>query len=139
MVAETDQALKVRVLSPDRLVLEGEADYVVLRSTEGDLAIHPGHEPLVTPLDITAVRYRAPGGSERRLAVHHGYLRVMENDVLILAQIAERGDQIDAVRARAARERAERRLREARPETDTRRTERSLRKALIRLLVIGRE
>ncbi len=139
MAADTDSPLHIKILSVDRLVFEGEGQYVVARSTEGDLGVHPGHEALVTPLDITALRLQPGDGAEAELqfAVHRGYLRVRDNDVLILADSAEASDEIDAPRAKQARDRARSHLAGESANVDLLRAEMALRRALVRLQIKG--
>ena len=94
----------------------------------------PNHAPLVVALDIAPLRYRKDG-VEHFVAVASGFMEVKDNRVSILAPTAETEAEIDFVRAESAKERAERRIAEHAPETDVRRAELALRRALMRLKI----
>ncbi|MFN8521547.1 MAG: F0F1 ATP synthase subunit epsilon [Chloroflexota bacterium] len=105
--------LTVEVVTADRQVLTDEdVDMVVAPGSEGVVGILPRHAPLLTTLGSGAIRIRK-GNTESEMAVSGGFLQVNRDRVLILADTAEREDEIDESRAQAARERAERTLREA--------------------------
>lgn len=104
-------SLQVEVVSPERVLYEGEADMVVARTTEGELAFLTGHAPLLGALEIGKLRVVRTEGGEEVAAVHGGFVEVRDNRVIVLSDVAELASQIDAERARAARERAEERLR----------------------------
>lgn len=104
-------SLQVEVVSPERVLYEGEADMVVARTTEGELAFLTGHAPLLGALEIGKLRVIRTEGGEEVAAVHGGFVEVRDNRVIVLSDVAELASQIDAERARAARERAEERLR----------------------------
>lgn len=110
------------LVTPERVLFEGEADFVVMRTEGGEIMFLPNHAPFVAAVDITVVRI-APAGSEPspaagppeassatdevKAAVHGGYVHVADNAVLVLAGVAELADEIDVDRARRALERAE--------------------------------
>ncbi len=126
--------LTVSVVTPDGPVLEDSFEMVSCKAESGELGILPGHIPLVAPLSISAVRLK--GENPQRIAVSGGFLEVRPDKVTILAQSAERPDDIDIKRARAAKERAERRLHAKQDEIDFRRAELALKRALNRIEVI---
>ncbi|SES10937.1 F-type H+-transporting ATPase subunit epsilon [Gracilibacillus ureilyticus] len=126
--------LTVSVVTPDGPVLEDTFEMVSCKAESGELGILPGHIPLVAPLSISAVRLKGP--NPQRIAVSGGFLEVRPDKVTILAQSAERPDEIDVERARAAKERAERRLQAKQDEIDFRRAEHALKRALNRLDVV---
>lgn len=97
-----------------------------------DLGILPGHLPLVTPLKIAPIRIKI-GGQTEVIAVNGGFLEVRKDKVVILAESAERSEEIDVERARAARERAELRLQSKQEQIDHHRAEVALQRALNRL------
>jgi F-type H+-transporting ATPase subunit epsilon len=103
-------ALDVALVSPERILFTGEADMVICRTTDGEIAFLTGHAPLVGALGIGAVRIKLADGSERMAAVHGGFVEVRDNRVSILSDVAELPEQIDVERARRAKEEAERRL-----------------------------
>jgi len=98
--------LKLELATPTRLVVADAADEVVVPGREGYFGVLPGHAPLLALLGPGEVMYRA-GRSERYLAVSGGFAEVGPDHVTILAETAERPEEIDVARARAARERAE--------------------------------
>lgn len=100
--------LVVQLVSPERVLYEGDAEMVVGRTTDGELAFMPGHVPLVGALGIAKVRVLLADQSEVVAAVHGGFVEVSNNRVTILSDVAELTDQIDVVRAQTAKEAAER-------------------------------
>ncbi len=105
--------LTVEVVTPERRVLrEEEVDVVVAPGSEGEVGILPRHAPLLTSLVPGMVRIRK-GGDETAMAVGGGFLQVVDNRVLVLADTAEREEEVDQARAAAARERAKELLAEA--------------------------
>ncbi len=105
-------SLNVRVISPDRTVWDAPAQEVILPSTTGQLGILSGHAPLLTALDIGVMRIRADK-DWIAIALLGGFAEVEENEVTILVNGAERGDQIDHEKARSAFSEAEQRLTQA--------------------------
>jgi F-type H+-transporting ATPase subunit epsilon len=103
-------ALDVALVSPERILFTGEADMVICRTTDGEIAFLTGHAPLVGALGIGVVRIKLADGSERMAAVHGGFVEVRDNRVSILSDVAELPEQIDVDRARQAKDEAERRL-----------------------------
>ena len=122
------------ILTPERSVCCVETEIVLARALDGELGILPNHAPLVVALDIAPLRYRKDG-VEHFVAVASGFMEVKDNRVSILTPSAETESEIDFVRAESAKERAERRLAEHAPETDVRRAELALRRALMRLKI----
>lgn len=101
-------ALVVQLVSPERVLFEGDAEMVVCRTTDGEIAFMPGHIPLVGGLGIAKVRVLLADATEVVAAVHGGFVEVSNNRVTILSDVAELVEQLDVVRARTAREAAER-------------------------------
>ena len=121
-------ALQVELVSPERILWSGEAEMVVARTSEGDIAFLAGHSPFIGALGIGAVSIRATDGTEERAAVHGGFVEVSEDRVTILSDVAELAGDIDAARARRALEEAERRDR-----VDDAEAEAALRRARLRV------
>ena len=125
--------LEVQVVSPERILWRGEADMVITRTVGGgDIAFLTGHAPFVGALEICVTTIRSGSGDEQ-VAVHGGFVEVSEDRVSILSDVAELAGQIDAERARAARDRA---AAVARDEHD-READAALRRAEVRLEVVG--
>jgi F-type H+-transporting ATPase subunit epsilon len=104
--------LHVEVVSPERILWTGEAQWVRARTLSGgDIAFLTDHAPFVGALDIGLVVVHAEDGTDEVIAVHGGFVEVSNNRVTILSDVAEVASQIDVERARAAEERAEAELR----------------------------
>ena len=103
--------LTVRVISPDKIVWDAEADEVVLPSTTGQLGVLSGHAPMLTALDIGVMRVRANKNANwQAIALLGGFAEVDEDEVTILVNGAERGDLIKLEEARTAFNEAQTRL-----------------------------
>lgn len=101
----------MELVSPERILWTGEAEMVVTRTNEGDIAFLTGHAPFIGALGIGAVVIEEPGGRQTKAAVHGGFVEVSNNRVTILSDVAELAHDIDVARARTAKERAETELR----------------------------
>jgi len=129
--------IKLDIVTAERVVYSEDVDVVVAPGIEGQLGILPHHAPLMTTLEPGELVVRK-GGEEFFLAISGGFLEVRPDRVIILADTAERVEEIDVARAEEAKRRAEERLRERAPEVDTTRAEAALHRALTRLDVAGR-
>lgn len=101
--------LTLEIATPMRLVVAEAVDEVVTPGVLGYFGVLPGHAPFLTTLGIGEVMYRS-GREEHHLAIAGGFAEVRNDKVIILADTAERPEEIDRTRAERARERAERRL-----------------------------
>jgi F-type H+-transporting ATPase subunit epsilon len=130
--------LTLEVATPMRLVVAEPVDEVVVPGSEGYFGVLPGHAPFLTTLGIGELTYRQ-GRDERHLAVSGGFAEVRNDKVIVLADTAERPDEIDRARAERARERAERRLGgRSQEEIDYVRASCALARSLARLQVAAR-
>lgn len=93
--------LSVELVSVDRLLWSGEADMIKARTVDGDIGILPGHWDHLSVLVEGGVVDIRQGGEATLAAVHGGFLLVHDNDVRILAEVAELGADVDVERARA--------------------------------------
>ena len=109
-----------------------QAQEAQIPGKNGYLGILPGHAPLITELDVGEISYRS-NGYTHYIAVAWGFAEVLPDKVTILAERAERGEEIDVARAKEARDRAEKRLHSTDPDTDFDRAEAALRRAEVRL------
>jgi F-type H+-transporting ATPase subunit epsilon len=106
-VADANPTLDVQVVSPERVLYEGQAEMLVCRTSDGEIAFLPGHVPFLGALGVAKVRALLPGGGEQAVAVHGGFVEVSHDRVIVLSDVAELPEQIDVGRAQAARTRAE--------------------------------
>jgi F-type H+-transporting ATPase subunit epsilon len=129
--------LTLDVVTPDRSVVTERVDEVEIPGAEGYFGVLPGHTALLATLQVGELWYRK--GSEKvYLSIAFGFAEVLPDRVTILAQLAERADEIDVARAEAAKRRAEARLAAPQLEMDYERTRIALMKALIRLQVASK-
>ena len=99
--------LDVELVSPEDVTYSGSAEMVIARTVEeGDIAFQAGHVPFLGVLAPWSVDVLRPGGERDTFAVHRGFVEVSHNKVTILSDVSEAADEIDAVRAEAARQRA---------------------------------
>ena len=126
--------LKVEIITAERVVLQEDVDMVVAPGIEGQLCILPHHMPLLTTLQAGELRLKK-GNEEISLAVTGGFLEVQPDRVVILADAAERAEEIDIARAETAKRRAEERLAKRTTDLDSARADVSLARSLIRLKI----
>ena len=98
--------LRVELVSPERIVYEGEAELVIARTTDGEIGFQPGHVPFVGNLVSSVIRIALSDGGVQRIAVHSGFVEVSDNHVALLSDVAELAEDIDTDRAKNALDRA---------------------------------
>ena len=98
MVADLTGPLAVKILTPERILFEGDARVVTARTTEGDLTLYPGHMALVTTLDDTdiCITPTREGAANLRFRARGGYLKVADNRILVLTPATEETAEEDA-------------------------------------------
>ena len=129
-------SIRLDIVTAERVVYSEDVDLVVAPGVEGQLGILPHHTPLMTMLAVGELRVRK-GDEEFFLAISGGFLEVRPDRVIVLADTAERVEEIDVARAEEAKRRAEERLLDRHaPEVDAARAEAALRRSLIRLRVV---
>ena len=125
----------LKIVTPDRVFYQGEVSMVEFNTTEGEIAVLKGHVPttvIISPGILTITEAE----ETKEAALHAGFAEILQNEVVILAEIIEWPEEIDEERAKRARERAEERLRTKTPETDILRAETALQRAMARIHVI---
>lgn len=128
--------LKIDIVTAERKVYSDDVDIIIAPGIEGQLGILPHHAPLMTMLKPGELLVRR-GGVEVSLAVSGGFLEVRPDRVIVLADAAERAEEIDIARAEAAKRRAQEQL--AHPEAiDVARAQAALQRAVARLEVADR-
>ncbi|GAF74022.1 unnamed protein product [marine sediment metagenome] len=130
-------SIRLEVVTAERAVYSDDVDIVIAPGVEGQLGILPHHTPLMTMLQPGELRVRK-GGEEFSLVLSGGFLEVRPDRVIILADAAERVEEIDVSRAEEAKRRAQERLWEHPPEVDVAQAEAALHRALTRLQVVKR-
>jgi len=132
------KAIQLVIVTPERQLLSELVTEVTLPGADGELGVLPGHAPLITELGIGELRYKtADGVLSEPIAVIRGFAEVLQDRVTVLAETAERPEEIDIERARKALERAEKRI-AAGPGTqdiDWDRATAALQRAMVRLKV----
>jgi len=128
-MAETFQ---LEIVTPEKKVVETAAEEIQIPGKNGYLGVLPGHAPLITELSVGEIKYRE-NATEQRLAVAWGFAEVLPDKVTILAESAERPDEVDVERARKAKERAEQRLTSGDTSVDVERALNALHRAESRL------
>ncbi len=128
-----EDKLTLEIVSPYGSVLTEEVDEVVAAGSEGEFGILPGHVSFVTTLNIGMLKYRKDG-SDQYVFINSGYAEVAQDKVLVLADSAEKSEDIDVERAKAAIKRADERLKKE-AEYDFVRAEAALDRALMRLQI----
>jgi len=129
--------IKFEIATAERVIYSDDVDIVIAPGIEGQMAILPSHAPLLTMLQPGELVVRKEG-EETAIFVSGGFLEVMQNSVTVLADTAERAEEIDVERAEEAKRRAEERLAGRLPEMDLARAEIALRRALTRIKVAER-
>ena len=131
-------AFKLEIVTPEKTIYSGQVRHVQAPGSEGSFGVLSGHVPFLTSLSIGLLRIDEDGGGQVDMAVSGGFAQVASQGVTVLAETAERGDQIDVERASSARERAEGRLcNTSSGEVDAARAQVALARAVNRLKVSG--
>src|SRR5438045_6283371 len=129
--------LALQIVAADRSLVNEQVDEVEIPGADGYLGILPGHTPLLATLQVGTLWYRQ-GPEKHYLAIAFGFAEVQPDRVTILAQIAEKADEIDLARAEASKKRAEERIARPSVDMDAERARIALMKSLIRLQVASR-
>jgi F-type H+-transporting ATPase subunit epsilon len=129
--------LQLQIVSADRSLVNATVDEVEIPGADGYFGVLPGHTPLLAVLGAGELWYRQ-GQEKHYLAIAFGFAEVQAERVTILAQVAERPEDIDVARAETAKKRAEERLARPTVDMDAERARISLMKSLIRLQVASR-
>ena len=127
---------ELQILTPDRLIVRQQVDEAVIPGTQGYFGVLPGHTPMLAALSVGEMWYRT-GQDKVYLSLAYGFCEVLPDRVSILAQLAERADEIDVARAEEAKRRAEERLAQAK-DVDYERARTALQKSLARLQASSR-
>jgi F-type H+-transporting ATPase subunit epsilon len=129
--------LRLEIVTAEGSIYSDDVDMVIAPGIEGQLGILPHHAPLLTMLQVGELRIKKQD-EEISMALSGGFLEVMRNKVVVLADTAERADEIDLEQAEAAKRRAEETLRSGEAGVDRARAEAALRRALTRIRIAQR-
>ena len=124
---------RLEVVTPERQVLVTEVESVLLSTQAGQLGIWANHAPLIAGLEIGILEYGSKHAGKKKVAIGGGFLEVANNKATILANTAELAEEIDVIRARESRRRAQQRLDDKEEEWKFTRAQLALQKALARL------
>jgi F-type H+-transporting ATPase subunit epsilon len=105
-----DSTFMLEIVTPEELLFKDEVQFVVVPEVNGELGVLRNHAPLIAALDIGILRYTDSNGAIKKVALSGGFMEVISNEARVLAETAERGSQIDVLRAKASQERADKRL-----------------------------
>ncbi|MSQ22017.1 MAG: F0F1 ATP synthase subunit epsilon [Dehalococcoidia bacterium] len=130
--------MQLEIVTAERLVYSDQVNGVVAPGIEGDLGILPHHAPLLTTLQAGELRIMKEGQPDTYMAISSGFLEVMANRVVVLADTAERADEIDEARAQEAVHRTQEQLEHRAADVDLERAVASMRRAQTRLKVVRR-
>ncbi len=127
----------LEIISPERIFYKGEASFVELTTSEGEVGIYKNHVPMTNVIVPGIVTIHEADGI-KEAAVHSGFMVILQDSIKIMAEVAEWPDEIDENRANEAKIRAERRLKEGGSGTDMLRAEAALKRSLTRLHLVGK-
>ena len=127
--------LRLEILTIERKLFDGEVNMVIAPGAEGVLGILPRHTPLLTALTYGELQVKKEGAEDQFFAIGGGFMEVQPDHVIVMADAAERAEEIDVDRAEAARRRAEKFLEKAKTDTsvDLASAEAALRRSITRI------
>jgi len=132
-------SIRLEIVTPERVIYSDEVDVVIAPGVEGQLGILPHHAPLITMLQAGELRVRK-NGDETCIAIYGGFLEVRPDRVIVLADAAERAEEIDVAQAEEAKRRAEQQMaNRVASEVDKAQAEAALRRSLVQLKVAERK
>ncbi len=129
--------LQLEIVTPDRTVVSAETELAVCPGVMGEFGVLPHHVSLLSALKIGSLRY-SDNGKDQYVFISGGFADVNNNVLTVLAESAERAEEIDVARAEAAKKRAEERLQQHNDDLDVRRAEAALQRAMERLRLAKR-
>ena len=131
------EGLRLDIVTPDKVVLNAEVDYVGACGVDGQFGLMPQHAPLLSALTVGDLYYRQ-GNETHWVFIAGGFAQISDNKVTVLAECAELASDIDVERAKEAKARAEQRLADPKPDVDLVRAELALQRAVARIRVASR-
>jgi F-type H+-transporting ATPase subunit epsilon len=131
------ETMQLEIVTPERLVVNEAVEYIEIPGKTGYLGVLPGHAPLISELAAGELTYRM-GNQTKRVAVAWGFAEVLQTKVTVLAETAEKAEEIDTARAETAKKKAEAELQKAGPEGNAE-AQAALQRATARLDVAGKK
>jgi len=128
-----DNTFMLEIVTPEQILFKDEVQFVVVPELMGELGVLKNHAPLIAALDIGVLRYTDVNGAVKKVAISGGFMEVIYNEARVLAETAERGTDIDVLRAKAAKERAMKRLEQKSDEINHQRAVLAMNRAMARL------
>jgi F-type H+-transporting ATPase subunit epsilon len=130
--------IRLEVVTPEKQVVNETAQIVMAPGSMGEFGVLSGHTPFMTSLNTGAVHYRDESGKDQYVFVSGGFAEALPDKVTVLAESAEKTEDIDVARAKAARDRAEKRLEDrSKEDIDFMRAKLALERALNRIKLAG--
>jgi F-type H+-transporting ATPase subunit epsilon len=133
MAWSTDKKYNLEILTPMKSAFKGEIEYVMAAGADGYFGVLVNHAPMLAALNFGQLYLRAAGGEGDWYVISNGFFEVRSNKASLLVDTCELKKEIDVERAKRAKERAEKRLKEREAGVDTARAEAALQRALVRL------
>ncbi|WP_124065844.1 ATP synthase F1 subunit epsilon [Clostridium sp. E02] len=124
--------MKLQIINPERKFYEGNASMVEMTTTEGEIGVYGGHIPM-TAIVAPGILKIHEENEIKEAALISGFVEILPDKIVVMAEVVEWPDEIDKNRAEEARIRAERRIKDQNGEIDIMRAETALKKALVRL------
>jgi len=134
-----DKSFKLEIVTPQRVTYSGDVNSFTAPGVMGSFQVLHNHAPMLAAIGIGEAKLRDAEEKELHFATSGGFVEVMNNKVVLLAESAERSDQIDITRAEKAKSRAQKRLSEREKDTDIDRARVALARSLNRLKIAGQE
>ena len=126
-----ENTMGVKIIAPDRVFYENEAEFLEFNTIEGIIGIYPKHIPMTVVVAPGVLKIQEIGGEEKIAALHSGFAEILGDKVTIIAEVVEWPEEIDAHRAEEAKIRADRRIKEGAYDMD--RAELALKRSMVRL------
>lgn len=126
-----ENTMGVKIIAPDRVFYENEAEFLEFNTIEGIIGIYPKHIPMTVVVAPGVLKIQEVGGEEKIAALHSGFAEILGDKVTIIAEVVEWPEEIDAHRAEEAKIRADRRIKEGSHDMD--RAELALKRSMVRL------
>ncbi|MCI0708495.1 MAG: F0F1 ATP synthase subunit epsilon [Ignavibacteriae bacterium] len=133
----SEKAFHLEIVTPRKVIYSAEVQSFSAPGVVGGFQVLKSHAPLLSSIQVGEVKVTDVSGAESRYATSGGFVEVRENKVVMLAETAERADEINVDRAQQARDRAQQRIAQKKLETDIDRARASLVRALNRLKIAG--